>query len=582
MDLISKHNIVHRYERRKLLIAINCVAGLAIFFFGYDQGMMGSVNVSIDYGVNRMKYGHINPEAKQVVVDNSTLQGGIVAVYYLGTLIGCMVGGWVGEKIGRIKVMALGSIWGVVGASLQTSAMNKEWMICARLINGIGTGMLNVIVPVWATETASHTSRGQFVAIEFTLNIFGVVVAYWLGFGCSFVDDGYSPFVWRFPIAFQIIPLLFLFAIVWFFPESPRWLVKVGREAEARYILGRLRGEDEYGLAEAEFQDIRNVAELERKSGKLNSYFHMLWDVMPKWAGGASSGKLHLGRRVQLVVWLQILQEWIGIAGVTIYANDIFNQAGYSVFKSRWIAGINDIFYMFSTLIAVFTLDRLGRRVTLYWGNIVMGISMFLSGGFSRLAQENQDNESKRAAYGAAGAAFTFVFTAGFGATWLTVPWLYPAEIFPLQVRAKGNAWGVVGWSIGNGWTTLLLPTMFKNISEKTFYVFGACNFISIPIVWAFYPESNQRTLEEMDLLFAADSWWNWDAERTFARLKEENPDLVQAAQRHQSVVSGMEVGAIGTGRKGSRKMSLVPGENAPEKTGESQDGSEGNGEKVG
>ena len=137
--------------------------------------------------------------------------------------------------------------------------------------------------------------------------------------GCSYVGGGYSSFVWRFPVAFQIIPLLFLFAIVWFFPESPRWLVKVGREDEARYILGRLRGETgNDDLAEAEFQDIRNVAELEKKSGKLNSYFHMLWDVMPKAIGGGSSGALHIGRRVQLVVWLQILQEWIGIAGVTI------------------------------------------------------------------------------------------------------------------------------------------------------------------------------------------------------------------------------------------------------------------------
>ncbi|KAI4200777.1 MAG: hypothetical protein LQ350_003685 [Teloschistes chrysophthalmus] len=558
MDLISKHNVVHRFERRQLLIAINCVAGLAIFFFGYDQGMMGSVNVSIDYGVNRMGFGIIDPDADvaQVKVNNALLQGGIVSVYYLGTLVGCLLGGWIGEKVGRIKVMALGAIWGVIGASLQTSAMNPSWMICARLVNGIGTGMLNVIVPVWATETASHTSRGQFVAIEFTLNIFGVVVAYWLGFGCSFVGGGKSPFVWRFPIAFQIIPLLFLFVIVFFFPESPRWLVKVGREAEARYILGRLRGEDEYGLAEAEFQDIRNVAELEKKSGKVNSYFFMFWDVMPKWMGGGTSGNLHIGRRVQLVIWLQILQEWIGIAGVTIYANDIFNQAGYSVFKSRWIAGINDISYMFSTLIAVFTLDRLGRRVTLYWGCVVMGISMFLAGGFSRLSQNNQDDPHLKGAYGAAGAAFTFVFTAGFGATWLTVPWLYPAEIFPLQVRAKGNAWGVVGWSIGNGWTVLLLPTMFKNISEKTFYVFGACNAISIPIVWAFYPESNQRTLEEMDLLFADNSWFTWDAERTFARLKEENPDLVQAAQRHQSVVSG-NLDALEKGRQ----RSLVPGQ---------------------
>ncbi len=96
MDLISKHNIVHRYEKRKLLIAVNCVAGLAIFFFGYDQGMMGSVNVSIDYGVNRMQYGHIDPEAKQVVVDNSLLQGGIVSCGIFSQVISELIGGGLG------------------------------------------------------------------------------------------------------------------------------------------------------------------------------------------------------------------------------------------------------------------------------------------------------------------------------------------------------------------------------------------------------------------------------------------------------------------------------------------------------
>lgn len=116
---------------------------------------------------------------------------------------------------------------------------------------------------------------------------------------------------------------------------------------------------------------------------------------------------------------------------------------------------------------------------------------------------------------------------------------------------------------------------MFKNISEKTFYVFGACNAISIPIVWALYPESSQRTLEEMDLLFASDSWWNWDAEKTFARLKEENPDLVNAARARQTSVAGGAGGEIGGGRK-NRAMSLVPGEKA------GSEGSEEGGEKVG
>lgn len=78
-DIIGKHNICHYLEKRSLLIAVNCVAGLAIFFFGYDQGMMGSVNVSIDYAVNKMKFGHVNSE-NQVEVDNTLLQGGIVSL----------------------------------------------------------------------------------------------------------------------------------------------------------------------------------------------------------------------------------------------------------------------------------------------------------------------------------------------------------------------------------------------------------------------------------------------------------------------------------------------------------------------
>lgn len=103
------------------------------------------------------------------------------------------------------------------------------------------------------------------------------------------------------------------------------------------------------------------------------------------------------------------------------------------------------------------------------------------------------------------------------------------------------------------------MPIVFNKLGEKTFYLFGAVNFLTLPIVWAFYPESNQRTLEEMDLLFASDSWYTWDAERTFAQLKAENPELVQAAQRGNSVIDP-ETGAK---LRASRGPSLVPTDNA-------------------
>jgi MFS family permease len=417
----------------------------------------------------------------------------------------------------------------------------------------MGTGILNAVTPVWATETAAHTSRGQFIAIEFTLNIFGVVVAYWLQLyvphslprlstipltppsGLSKMDNQHTSFIWRFPIAFQIIPLIALFILIWFMPESPRWLVKAGRPEEARYILQRLRGVHDpadAAAAEAEFQDIVNNHSMEKEttSAKSQSLFHMLF--------GIGSGKLHTGRRVQLVMWLQIFQEWVGIAGITIYGPTIFTIAGISADERLWVSGLNNITYMFATLICVFTLDRIGRRWTLWWGAAGQAACMFAAGGLARATINAADSgASNRDAVGGAATFFVFLYTAIFGATWLTVPWLYQAEIFPLQVRAKGNAWGVAGWSIGNGWCVLLLPTIFDRLNEKTLYIFGGANILAIVVVWALYPESNQRTLEEMDLVFACDSIWTWDAEREFARLREENPELVQAARLGEGVV---------------------------------------------
>ncbi|GAB1739680.1 hypothetical protein NU219Hw_g4624t1 [Hortaea werneckii] len=563
-EFFSRHGVANRLEKGSLLLAVNLVAGLSIFFFGYDQdrnakmqskiilGVMGGVNTTRDYA-ELMTFGHWTGSI--VHVDRPLLQGGIVAVYYLpGTLIGALWGGWLGDRYGRIFTIAFATLWAIVGAALQSSAMNADWMFCARVFNGVGTGILNAITPVWATETASHTSRGAFVAMEFTLNILGVVVAYWLEYGTSFYGDGTSGFIWRFPIAFQIVPLLALLAVVWWMPESPRWLVKVGRDAEARFILGRLRGEDDdQGLAEAEFQDIKNICRLEQENSQQSSYISMLL--------GLKQGKLHTARRVQLVVWLQILQEWIGIAGITIYGPTIFTIAGIAPADRQWVSGLNNITYMFATLICVFTLDRIGRRWTLWWGAAGQAITLFCAGGLAYATQHSTGSHKEHV--GGAAVFFVFLYTAIFGATWLTVPWLYPAEIFPLQIRAKGNAWGVIGWSIGNGWTVLLLPTIFERLNEKTLYVFGGVNLFAIVVVWAFYPESNQRTLEEMNLVFAADSVWTWDAERHFAKLKEQNPDLVQAARRGSSVgeaqVGGVRRFSLEENEKeGARRVSLA------------------------
>ncbi|KAK3620153.1 hypothetical protein LTR56_023580 [Elasticomyces elasticus] len=443
----QKHGVASRLEQQSSLIAVNAVAadpspfsvrscnGVVVGYTdwllpGYDQGVMGGVNTARHYA-SLMGFGHYDETDGLVKVDSPLLQDGIVAVYYLpGTLVGALWGGWLGDRYGRITTIGIAAVWAVTGTILPCSAQNANWMFCARVFNGIGTGILNPITPVWATETASHTSRGAFVAIEFTLNIFGVVwyfVLWRLDFKLHL----------EIPIAFQIVPLIGLLIVVWFTPESPRWLVKVGCNEEARFILGRLRGEHN-GIAEAEYHDIKNIVKLEEDNLQSTSYFTMLF--------GIKQGKLHTARRVQLVVWLQILQEWIDIAGITIYGPEIFVKnidcydlsckasrtdtpqtiAGIAAKDRQWVSGLNNITYM----------------------------------------------------------------------------------VFPLQVRAKGNAWGVVGWSIGNGWCVLLLPTIFAALGEKSLYILGGVSVLAIIVVWALYPETNQCTLEEMNLVFASDSIW--------------------------------------------------------------------------
>ncbi|KAL4791162.1 major facilitator superfamily domain-containing protein [Aspergillus venezuelensis] len=417
--------ITSKLQKGRLLAAVNCLAGLAIFFFG----MMGGVNGSQSF-LEIMGLGYT--DEGEAIVTATLLQGGITSVYYLGTLVGCFIGGSVGDRFGRIKSFAIGACWGIVGALLQCTAKTPSWIIVARLVN-----------------VAEYQSRGQFIAIEFTLNILGAVVAYWLGFGLSFIDGGSSEF----------------------FPESPRWLCTAGRLEEAHYVLTRLRGAEDMIQVEREWDEIEAVIELERSTAKKATYFHMLL--------GLGSEDLHIARQVKL---------------------------------SMWIAGLNNIFYTFATLTCVFTLDRIGRRWTLWWGAAGQAIAMFLAGGFSRIGLEAETGQE---GWGIAATAMVYLYTFIFGATWLTVPWLYPAEIFPLMC-----------WSLGNGSLTLTLPYVFDALGEKTMYVFGAVNVISIPIVWAFYPESSQRTLEEIDLLFAADSPWAWTAESNFQELRVSNPGL--------------------------------------------------------
>lgn len=339
---------------------------------------------------------------------------------------------------------------------------------------------------------------------------------------------------WRTPLALQIIFIIIIGVGINFFPESPRWLMKVGREEESRNVLHATRAGD----VEFELRSIKKVVKYEIDTSSANHYWAM---IFPK-----DKYARQLRWRVVLAVWLQIMQELVGIGVITVYAVDLFQTAGFGENLSKLLAGFNNISYMFSVIFAVYTLDRFGRRSVMTWGTVAMALILLVAGILDKYASEEGPH---RRQYAAGVAAFTFFYTAAFGATWLVPPWLYPTEIFPLNVRAKGGAWSVVGWSIGNGIITMITPFLFQAIGYGTILLLFGLNIFCLPFVVLFYPETSGRSLEQMDTFFEnGDSWnvfkashnirekgiddWRWTK-----RLHEEDMQELEKGRRMSSTV---------------------------------------------
>ncbi|PIG79828.1 MFS sugar transporter [Aspergillus arachidicola] len=490
---------------RQLNVMIQAFSLVCIFFEGYDQGVMGGVNSSPRY-VTEVGIGE--PDG---TVTNTTHQGGIVSIYYLGCIFGCFGGGWLADRLGRINGLLIGAFFALVGGALQAAAQSSDFMLVARVVTGVGTGALTGIAPVLVSETSTADHRGAFLGYVFIANYLGISVAYWLAFGLAFINRGYSDIRWRFLLAFQCVPALILLLFIKMLPDSPRFLASVGRYSEAREVLNRIRchkaSQSEIDL---EYKNI--IATVEE--GKSSSPVQFAKILIGK---GGKPGA-NLGRRAWLCVWLQIMASWTGITAVTAYSPVLLRQAGYSELTQNGLAGGLNTIGILGTIISAQIVDRIGRRKCLILGSVMLFIVELVAGSVYEASLHRPDKADQLAP---AAVAMLFLFNLAYAATWGTVAFLIPTEIFPSNLRAQGNGFGITGWAIGVGMTTLVNPIMFGSIGSRSYFLLAGLNLLWVPIIYLFYPETRNRTLESIEYLFSTSRPFHWDMERAYRLCKE-------------------------------------------------------------
>lgn len=425
--------------------------------------------------------------------------------YYLGAIVGCFSGGWAADRIGRINGLFIAAIFALIGGALQAATQSAAFILVARVITGIGTGGLTGIAPVLVSETSHAGHRGGFLGYVFIANYLGISMAYWISFGLAFVDNGLSSVRWRFLLAFQCFPALLLLCGVKFLPDSPRYLASVGRFKEAEEVLIQVRGSYNEDV-QKEYQEICAVAANSKPASPIEFVKIIL--------GLDKSLAPHLGRRAWLCLWLQIMASWTGITAVTAYSPVLLSQAGYSSIKQNGLAGGLNTIGIVGTIISAQIVDRLGRRKCLMGGAFGLFVINLIA---ASLYEASRDGAAKASSIAPAAVAMLFLFNLIYAATWGTVAFLIPTEIFPPEMRAQGNGFGVTGWAIGVGWTVLINPIMFGSIASRTYFLFAGLNLLWIPIIFLFYPETKNRSLESMDAMFSSSGPFYKDMERAYA-----------------------------------------------------------------
>ncbi|KAK2612492.1 hypothetical protein QQS21_001430 [Conoideocrella luteorostrata] len=482
----------------------------AFFCYGYNLSVAGGLLTLDSFIKTFPQLDTLNTDGAEQQ-HNSTIQGTVVALFTVGGMFGSLSCIYLGDKLGRRRVIFLASAVTIIGAALMASSFGLAQFIVARLVLGLGTGGYLATVPVWQSEVSKASKRGAHVVTDGIFLGAGASVALWIDFGFYFVRS--SSISWRFPLGIQIVPLLAIMVFVSVLPESPRWLVKQGRQEEAREILAALGDLDPQ--SELITEDIRDIEVSLSICGTLS------------WKAMLTMGEQRMFHRTVLAATGQMFQRMCGINLISMYATTIFEQyLGMSPINSRILAASMCMTQPFGGWLAFFTIDRLGRRPLMLWSAAGMAISMAILSGTT----STMDNTGALVVAVIFLFVFQFIFTVGYSG----LTFLYATEVAPLQLRAAISAVSTAAVWIFNFLLAEVTPIGFNTISYRYYIVFAVLNAAIVPTVYFFFPETSGRSLEEIDEIFMT-SKSIWDPPKIARTL----PYIQHAEESNESDAKG-------------------------------------------
>ena len=501
-----------------ILYAVCAFAAIGGFCFGYDTGVISGVLTMEDFIMK------MTGTTKLTSLQTGTITGLLLA----GCFVGSLLAGPSAEHLSRKRTIMLGSFIFIIGAAIQTGANGYAMMVVGRFIAGLGIGALSMIVPLYQSELAPKEIRGRLIALQQLMITIGIMVAFWVGAGTVHITGQAS---WRIPLGIQIAPAIVLGFGAIFLPFSPRWLLSKGRNAEALAVLAQLHsnGDETSPVVVAEYEEIIAQIELERAVA-VGSYLELF------------QGKLR--RRIVLGIVIQIFQQFTGINSIMYYAPKIFEQAGVQGDATLIASGVNGVLNVLATIPAVLYIDRLGRRFVMISGALIMGSAMILCGavmGGTGVVTTDEFGDKSIDMSGNSHASYfaivcIYIFVAGFAYSWGPVGWVYPAEIFPLSVRAKGTSLTTAANWLMNFVISEICPVMLVKITWGTYIFFGCCCAFMATIVYIFYPETKGRSLEEMEIVFSGSVLAFKDAKNAERKFQEANMRKEDTFQSNEDV----------------------------------------------